>query len=152
MSEITPTEADRQFLLSRMHYYNHHPDFSQRFMDVFPIFTSPRATSIVIDSFLSYLKSTFNTSEEIGAIVGPEAEGFLLGPLLAARLGVPFVPARKKGKLPGEVLREEYQKWASRDCLEMQVGAFEEVERGKGVVIVDDSGEDSFFTLFPIHF
>ncbi len=34
--------------------------------------------------------------------VGFEARGFIFGPPLALRLGVPFVPLRKPGKLPGE--------------------------------------------------
>lgn len=49
------------------------------------------------------------------------------------------MPARKQGKLPGDLLREHYNKWASKDVLEMQAGAFAEVDTTKGAIIVDDS-------------
>lgn len=41
-------------------------------------------------------------------IVGLDARGFLFGPLLALQLSIPFVPIRKKGKLPGEVSQASY--------------------------------------------
>jgi adenine phosphoribosyltransferase len=124
-----------------MHYYDKHPNKSQRFMDVFPIFTSPRATEIVIADFLAHIHSEYDIQKQVGVVVGPEAEGFLLGPLVATRLGIPFVPARKQGKLPGDILREKYRKWASEDVLEMQAGAFDEVDTSKGAIIIDDSGK-----------
>ena len=37
-------------------------------------------------------------------IVGLDARGFLFGPIISLRLGLPFVPIRKKGKLPGETV------------------------------------------------
>ena len=46
----------------------------------------------------------------VEAIVALEARGFLFGPSLASRLQLPFVPIRKKGKLPGECLSVEYVK------------------------------------------
>lgn len=47
---------------------------------------------------------------KIDAIVGLDARGFLLGPIIALRLGAAFVPVRKKGKLPGQTVQAEYQK------------------------------------------
>lgn len=76
-----------------MHYYDKHPHKAERFMDVFPIFTSPRATELIISDFIAYIHSKYDVNKEVGVIVGPEAEGFLLGPLVATRLGVPFVSA-----------------------------------------------------------
>lgn len=43
-------------------------------------------------------------------LAGLEARGFLLGPLIAVKLGLKFVPIRKKGKLPGPTLKASYQK------------------------------------------
>lgn len=45
----------------------------------------------------------------IDAVIGLESRGFLLGPFIALNLNVPFVPIRKKGKLPGELAGIEYK-------------------------------------------
>ena len=49
-------------------------------------------------------------SKKIDVVVGLDARGFLLGPIIAMRLGAAFVPVRKRGKLPGETISAEYQK------------------------------------------
>lgn len=150
MSNEKTKEADREFLLTRMHYYNRHPNKNQRDMDIFPIFTSPRATKIVIDDFVAYIRANYDVHKEVGVIVGPEAEGFLFGPLVAMQLGLPFAPARKQRKLPGDIVRERYAKWSSTDALEMQICAFDDVDIAKGAIIVDDSGEHPFLSLYII--
>jgi adenine phosphoribosyltransferase len=43
-------------------------------------------------------------------LLGLDARGFLFGPMIALRLRVPFVPVRKKGKLPGETVTVAYEK------------------------------------------
>lgn len=43
-------------------------------------------------------------------VVGLDARGFLLGPIIALRLGAAFVPVRKQGKLPGECATASYEK------------------------------------------
>lgn len=48
--------------------------------------------------------------DKIDAVIGLDARGFLLGPLIALRLGVGFVPVRKQGKLPGECIQAKYEK------------------------------------------
>jgi adenine phosphoribosyltransferase len=49
-------------------------------------------------------------TNKIDVVVGLDARGFILGPLIALRLGASFVPVRKKGKLPGETVHAEYHK------------------------------------------
>lgn len=49
-------------------------------------------------------------SKKIDVVVGLDARGFLLGPLIALRLGASFVPVRKQGKLPGKTATAEYVK------------------------------------------
>ncbi len=53
-------------------------------------------------------------------VVGVEARGFWFGTSLAERLRAGFVPARKPGKLPGDVLREAYALEYGTDALELQ--------------------------------
>lgn len=50
------------------------------------------------------------SSKKIDAVVGLDARGFLLGPVIALRLGAAFVPVRKKGKLPGKCTTVVYEK------------------------------------------
>jgi len=68
-------------------------------------------------------------------IAGMEARGFIFGAAVAVRLGVGFVPVRKPGKLPVEVLGIDYALEYRSDRLEIDPGA---VAGGPNVVIVDD--------------
>ena len=68
-------------------------------------------------------------------IVGIDARGFVFGAVLAYKLGVGFVPVRKKGKLPPPVIREEYTLEYGSNTVEMGEKAILE---GEKVVIVDD--------------
>jgi adenine phosphoribosyltransferase len=49
-------------------------------------------------------------TKKVDVIVGLDARGFLLGPILALRLGAAFVPVRKQGKLPGQCIQASYEK------------------------------------------
>jgi adenine phosphoribosyltransferase len=69
------------------------------------------------------------------AIAGLEARGFIFGAAVAARLGLPFVPVRKPGKLPVPVLAIDYALEYGTDTLEVDPGA---IADGQKVVIVDD--------------
>ena len=82
-------------------------------MDIFPLLRDPVAFETLITHFVHRLAShTVSTSpsKKIDVVVGLDARGFLLGPIIAMRLGAAFVPVRKRGKLPGEVISAEYQK------------------------------------------
>jgi len=56
-------------------------------------------------------------------IVGIESRGFILGAILAEKLGVGFVPIRKKGKLPAETNTVSYEKEYGIDEIEMHKDA-----------------------------
>ena len=64
-------------------------------------------------------------------IVGVESRGFIFGAYLAKRMGLGFIPVRKKGKLPPPVISKEYELEYGTDTLEIKQG------EGK-VIIVDD--------------
>lgn len=68
-------------------------------------------------------------------VVGIESRGFLLGAPVALSLGLPFVPVRKGGKLPGPTRSVEYELEYGTGHLEIQTDA---VSAGERVVIVDD--------------
>ncbi len=71
----------------------------------------------------------------VDRVLAIESRGFILGGLLADRLGAGFVPARKPGKLPARSLRAEYALEYGTDALEVHVDA---LDPGDQVLIVDD--------------
>jgi len=72
---------------------------------------------------------------EIDAVVGIDARGFILGAPVAYRLGCGFVPVRKAGKLPGDVVGSEYELEYGTERLELKTASLAPEAR---VVIVDD--------------
>lgn len=68
-------------------------------------------------------------------LVGIESRGFLVAAPLALKLGLGFVMARKKGKLPGRTVRYDYALEYGTDSIEMQEDA---IQPGQKVVILDD--------------
>ncbi len=68
-------------------------------------------------------------------IVGPEARGFLFGTPVAYELGIGFVPVRKPGKLPGEVVECRYELEYGSDCLQIHRDSLTPAQK---VVILDD--------------
>jgi adenine phosphoribosyltransferase len=70
-----------------------------------------------------------------GKLVGIESRGFLIAAPLALRLGIGFVMARKRGKLPGATVSHEYALEYGSDVIEMQADA---ITPGDRVVVLDD--------------
>jgi adenine phosphoribosyltransferase len=71
----------------------------------------------------------------IDRIAGIESRGFIIGAALAVQLGVGFVPIRKKGKLPGPTVGQDYQLEYGSEYIEMHVDA---VSRGQKILLIDD--------------
>ena len=72
---------------------------------------------------------------EVDVIVGIEARGLILGAAVAYELGVGFVPVRKAGKLPWQVIREEYSLEYGSDKLEVHRDA---IFPGERILVIDD--------------
>jgi len=72
---------------------------------------------------------------KVDVVAGIEARGFILGGAVAHQLGKPFVPIRKKGKLPGETIGVEYALEYGTDRVEMHIDAITPNQR---VLVVDD--------------
>ena len=71
------------------------------------------AFETLITHFMHHLMSHTipnSPTKKIDVVVGLDARGFLLGPIVALRLGAAFVPVRKKGKLPGQCITATYEK------------------------------------------
>ncbi len=73
--------------------------------------------------------------ERIDKVIAVEARGFIFGGAIAYKLGAGFIPVRKKGKLPAEVLEATYELEYGTDTLQVHRDA---INRGDKVLIVDD--------------
>jgi adenine phosphoribosyltransferase len=73
--------------------------------------------------------------QKIDRVVGVESRGFIFASPLAYELGAGFVPVRKPGKLPADVIKTEYQLEYGANTLEVHRDA---IEPGQKVLIVDD--------------
>ena len=100
------------------------------FYDITTLMKNPLAFRMVTDR-LSWLFA----DERVDKVVGMESRGFIFAPILAARLNAGFVPVRKPGKLPAEVVAEVYELEYGDDRLEIHLDAIDE---GEKVLIVDD--------------
>ena len=100
------------------------------FRDVTTLFADPRGFRMAIDQMLHPY-----AGQPIDKVVGLEARGFILGGAIAHQLSVGFVPVRKKGKLPGAVISEEYTLEYGEAVVELHDDA---IAAGEKVLIVDD--------------
>ncbi len=75
------------------------------------------------------------TDANVEAVAGIEARGFILGGAIADRLGCGFVPIRKKGKLPGKAIGQDYELEYGIDVIEIHEDG---ITKGERVLLVDD--------------
>lgn len=100
------------------------------FKDITPLLLDADLSSAITDAFIERLAKL-----QIDAIVGVESRGFLFGFLLANKMGVPFVPIRKVGKLPGETLKYKYD--LEYGSAEVEVHKAD-IKKGWNVLVHDD--------------
>ena len=91
------------------------------FYDVTTLFKNPSALQELSDTLYEMYKD-----KGITKVVGIESRGFIMGPILATRLGAGFVPIRKPGKLPAETIEESYEKEYGKDTVQMHKDAINE--------------------------
>lgn len=109
------------------------PDFPEpgvQFRDITTLLADAAAFRFAVDRLVERYES-----RGIDAIVGIESRGFLFGTVLAYRLGLPFVPIRKEGKLPHTTMRQEYALEYGQGIVEIHHDA---LQRDQAVVMVDD--------------
>ena len=109
---------------------NDYPEPGVVFKDITPVLADPQAFAATIDEIAQHFKDAGITK-----IVGAEARGFLIGAPVAYKLGAGFVPARKPGKLPREVMREEYDLEYGSDEVQIHADA---ITPDDVVLLVDD--------------
>lgn len=109
------------------------PDFPEPgiiFRDITSILQDADGLHLAIDSLQDLIKDV-----DVDVIVGTESRGFILGMPMAYNLHKPFVPVRKKGKLPCETISQSYDLEYGQAEIEIHKDA---IKPGQKVVIVDD--------------
>lgn len=107
-----------------------HPKEGVMFRDVTTLLRDPSGFRKAVDELIQPY-----AGGRIDAVAGIEARGFVFGGAAAHRLSVGFVPVRKKGKLPGETIGEDYELEYGVDRVEIHRDAIEPDSR---VLLVDD--------------
>ena len=74
-------------------------------------------------------------NQAIDRVAGIEARGFILGAAVAYELGLGFIPVRKKGKLPAEVVGQDYALEYGTDRIEIHTDA---IANGESILLIDD--------------
>jgi len=109
------------------------PDFPEQgivFRDVTSVLQDAEGLHLAIDSMQAMLKDV-----EYDLLLGPESRGFIFGVPIAYNMYKPFIPVRKKGKLPCETISTEYDLEYGTATIEMHKDA---IKPGQRVVIIDD--------------
>jgi len=106
------------------------PKEGVEFKDITPLMANGEAFKGAVDDIIKYAEE-----KEIDLIVGPEARGFIIGCPVAYALGVGFIPVRKEGKLPREVIKVDYGLEYGENILTIHKDA---VKKGQRVLITDD--------------
>ncbi len=108
------------------------PDFPEKgivFKDLTTIFKDENCLQFVSDELYNYYKDKGLTK-----IIGIDARGFIFGSILAYRLGIGFVPVRKKGKLPADSYEVSYKLEYGEATVEIHRDALDEND----IVLIHD--------------
>lgn len=100
------------------------------FKDITPILENPQLTNSITKDFVRLMDGM-----RVDAIMGVESRGFFWGPLIAQELGIPFIPVRKKGKLPYKTVSHKYDLEYGSAEIEVHEDAIKE---GANILIHDD--------------
>ncbi|MFP6744789.1 MAG: adenine phosphoribosyltransferase [Alphaproteobacteria bacterium] len=115
---------------SRIRTIPHYPAKGVMFRDITTLLKDPVGLRLTVEAFVERYGD-----QPIDKVAGIEARGFILGAVIAHELGTGFVPIRKKGKLPGDVIGQDYQLEYGIDRIEVHTDA---IDAGERVLLVDD--------------
>jgi adenine phosphoribosyltransferase len=101
-----------------------------RFKDITSLMQDGPVYKKAMDDIAEYAEG-----KQVDVIVGPEARGFIVGCPVAYKLNLGFVPVRKEGKLPREIIKVDYGLEYGKDVLTMHKDA---IKPGQRVLITDD--------------
>ena len=128
----TISEKDKKILLDSIRDIPDFPKPEIIFKDITTLLSAPKA----LDTLMTHLEERYK-AYDLDYIAGIDARGFIFGSILADRLGIGFVPVRKKGKLPYTTVSEKYALEYGFDEVEIHIDAFGETKNAK-VLLIDD--------------
>lgn len=108
-----------KLLNEKIKRYPNYPKEGILFADITTLLADKEGWQVLIN----HLKDKYK-DEEFDFLVGAESRGFIFAAALGAILNIPFVPIRKKNKLPGELISIEYDLEYGKDKIEMKKDAF----------------------------
>ncbi len=117
-------------LKDKIRSIENYPQEGVIFRDITTLLKDAEGMKAAIDEMTAKLDGL-----EFDMVLGPESRGFIFGMPVAYNMGKGFVPVRKKGKLPAEVVSKEYALEYGTATIEMHKDA---LQPGQKVVIVDD--------------
>lgn len=115
---------------SRIRTVPHYPKQGVMFRDITTLLKDPVGLRTTVNELTNRYAGM-----KIDKIAGIESRGFIIGAAVAYKLGLGFVPIRKKGKLPAETVGHDYELEYGVDRIEVHVDA---IAKGERILLVDD--------------
>lgn len=128
----TVSQEDKEIILSSIRTIPNFPKEGIQFKDITTLLNNPEA----FGRLMNHLEDRYK-DYNLDFIAGIESRGFIFGSALADRLGIGFVPVRKKGKLPYTTVAEKYSLEYGFDEVEIHIDAFRDKKEAK-VLLIDD--------------
>jgi len=127
------SKKDKEYLLSTIRDIPDFPKPGINFKDITTLLNNGKAFRFLMD----HLEERYKDSN-LDFIAGIDSRGFIFGAPLADRLGIGFVPIRKKGKLPYTTIAEKYSLEYGFDEVEVHIDAFDCDKKKANVLMIDD--------------
>ena len=115
---------------SRIRTVPHYPKSGVMFRDITTLLKDATGLQLTVKSLADHYRN-----QAIDRVAGIEARGFILGAAVAYELGLGFIPVRKKGKLPAEVVGQDYALEYGTDRIEIHTDA---IANGESILLIDD--------------
>jgi adenine phosphoribosyltransferase len=128
---LTLTPEDKKIIEKSIRDIPNFPKQGIIFKDITTLLNNPLA----LKTLMNHLTSRYE-GYNLDYIAGIDARGFIFGSILADRLGIGFVPVRKKGKLPYTTVAEKYSLEYGFDEVEIHIDAF--TKPNANILLIDD--------------
>jgi len=125
-------DNSKKILLDSIRSINDFPKHGIVFKDITTLLNNKEAFKLL----MNHLEDRYK-SYNLDYITGIDSRGCIFGAALADRLGIGFVPVRKKGKLPSTTVCEKYELEYGFDEIELHLDAFND-QKGANVLLIDD--------------
>lgn len=125
--------SEKEYLLSTIRDIPDFPKPDIVFKDITTLLNDKKAFKFLMDHLEQRYKDF-----DLDFVAGIDSRGFIFGAALADRLGIGFVPIRKKGKLPYTTISEKYSLEYGFDEVEVHIDAFSSDKQKANVLMIDD--------------